>query len=202
MMKVVDILSHHPNLLIGQYLTNTCILRRRDLRSRLFAYNYDVSHNCSNPRYVKSSSRVLVSTTPSTPPPAVIHHFSLQFFQSSSMLHLPTNSILIPNVFISPEQCTWPFLDSIIPSFSSLLSPSPARTLHYFVFETNNLYYRIASFLSFKATLYYTTLQHSYYYLLQLSQSTLHHKKKTENLFYPILLNDFIGTECTWISRN
>ena len=73
MMKDVDSLSRHPNILIDQYLTNACILRSRDLRSRPFAYNYDVFHNCPNPRHVTATSRVLVSTTPSTPTPAVIY---------------------------------------------------------------------------------------------------------------------------------
>ena len=77
MMKDVDSLSRHPNLLIGQCLTHACILRSRDLHSRPFAYNYNVFHNCPNPRHVTATSRVLVSTTPSTPTPTVIHHFSL-----------------------------------------------------------------------------------------------------------------------------
>ena len=124
---------------------------------------------------MKAPSRVLVSTTPSTPTPAVIHHFSLQFLQLPSLLHLPTNSTSTSNVFIPPKQCTWLSLDSIIPSFSSLLSPSPERTLHHFAFETNALHYRIASFFSSKSSLYYTILQHFYYHLLQLRHSNLHH---------------------------
>ena len=103
MMKDVDTLSRYSNLLIDQYLTNACILRSHDLRSRPFAYNYDVFHNCSNPRHVKAPSRALVSTTPSTPIPAVIHHFSLQFLQSPFLLYLPTNSTPTSNIFISPE---------------------------------------------------------------------------------------------------
>ena len=165
MMKDVDSLSRHPNLLIGQYLTNAYILRNRDLRSRQFAYNYDVFNNSSNPRHVKAPARVLVATTPSTPKPAVIRHFSLQFLQSPSMLHPTTNGTPTSNIFIYPEQCTWLSFDSIIPSFSSLLFPSPARTLHHFVFEIKTLHYRIASFLSSKSTVlsskstvYYTTL--------------------------------------------
>ena len=129
---------------------------------------------------IKSSSHesflcVLVSTSPSTFTPAIIHHFSLQFLQSLSFLHLPTNSIPTYNVFISPEQCTWLSFDSIIPSFNSLLHSSPTRTLHHFAFETNTIHYRIASFLSSHSTLYYTTLQHFYYHLLRLSHSSLHH---------------------------
>ena len=175
MMKDVDTLLRHPNLPIGQYLATACVMRSRDIRSRPFAYNYDVFHRCSNPRHVKDSSRVLVSTSPSTFTPAIIHHFSLQFLQSLSFLHLPTNSIPTYNVFISPEQCTWLSFDSIIPSFNSLLHSSPTRTLHHFAFETNTIHYRIASFLSSHSTLYYTTLQHFYYHLLRLSHSSLHH---------------------------
>ena len=106
MMKDVDSLSRHPNLLIGQYLTNACILHSRDFRSRPFNYNYDVFHNCPNPRHVTATSRVLVSSTPSTPPPAIIRHFSLQFLHSPSLLHLSINSTPTPSVFISLEQCT------------------------------------------------------------------------------------------------
>ena len=160
MTKDVDSLSCHPNLLIGQYLTNAYLLRSRDLHRRPFAYNYDDFHNCPNPRQVTATSRILVSTTPSTPTSAVIHHFSLQFLHSLSLLYLPTHSTSTPSVFISPQQCTWLSFDSIIPSFSSLLSPSPARTLHHFAFETNILHYRIASFLPSTSILHYTTLQH------------------------------------------
>ena len=103
MMKNGDTISRHPNLLIGQYLTNAYILRNRDLRSRQFAYNYDVFNNSSNPRHVKAPARVLVATTPSTPKPAVIRHFSLQFLQSPFLLYLPTNSTPTSNIFISPE---------------------------------------------------------------------------------------------------
>ena len=103
MMKDVDSLSRHPNLLIGQYLANACLLRSRDLHRRPFAYNYDVFHNCPNPRHVTATSRGLVSTTPSTPTPAVIHHSSLQFLHSPSLLHLPTHSKPTPSVFISLE---------------------------------------------------------------------------------------------------
>ena len=175
MMKNGDTISRHPNLLIGQYLTNAYILRNRDLRSRQFAYNYDVFNNSSNPRHVKAPARVLVATTPSTPTPAVICHFSLQFLQSPSLFHPPTNGSPTSNIFISPEQCTWFSFDSIIPSFSSLLFSSPARTLHRFVFQINTHHYRIAYFLSSKSTVYYTTLQHLYYHLLQLSHFNLHH---------------------------
>ena len=120
MMKDVDTLSRHPNLLIDQYLATYCVIRSRNIRSRTFAYNYDVFHRCSNSHHVKASFRVLVSTSPSTPTPAVIHHFYLQFLQLPSLLNLPTNSTPTSNVFISPEQYTWLSFDSIIPSFSSL----------------------------------------------------------------------------------
>ena len=117
-MNDVDLISRHTNFLIGQYLTNACILRSRDLHSRPFAYNCDVFHNCLNPRHVTATSHVLVYTTPSTPTPAVIHHFSLHFLHSTSLLHLPTNSTPTPSVSISLEHYTWLSFDSIIPSFS------------------------------------------------------------------------------------
>ena len=101
MMKDVDIISRNPNLLIRQYLATACIMRDRDIRTRPFAYNYNVFHSCSNPRHVKDSSRVLVSTSPFTPTLAVIHHFSLHFFQSPSLLHLPSTTKPTSNVFIS-----------------------------------------------------------------------------------------------------
>ena len=46
MMKDVDTLSRHPNLLISQYLATACVMRSRNIRSRPFAYNYDVFHRC------------------------------------------------------------------------------------------------------------------------------------------------------------
>ena len=124
---------------------------------------------------MSATSRVLVSSTLSTPTPAIIHHFSLQFLHSSSLLHFPTNCTPTSNVILSPEQYTWLSFDSIISSFSSLLSPSPARTLHHFAFETNIIHYRIAYFLSSTPTLHYTTLKHFYFYLLQLIHFNLHH---------------------------
>jgi len=42
MMKDVDTLSCHPDLLIRQYLTTASLMHYRDIQTRSFAYNYDV----------------------------------------------------------------------------------------------------------------------------------------------------------------
>ena len=139
MMNDVDTLSRQLNLLIRQYLATVCVMRGRDIQTQHFPYNYDVFHRCSNPRHVIALSRVLISTSPSTPTPAVSHHFSLRFLPSPLFLHLPTSTTPKSNVFISLDQCTWLSFDSIIPSFSSLLQSSPTRTIHHFTFETNTL---------------------------------------------------------------
>ena len=157
-MKDVDTFSRNQNLLIRKYLTTTCVMRGRDIRTRLFAYNHDVFHRCSNPRHVKYSSRVLISTFSSTPTLAVIHHSSLHFLQSPSLLHLPPNTNLPSNAFISPDQYTWTYFDSIILSYCLLFQSSPTYTIDHFAFETNTLHYRTASFLSSRFTLHYTTL--------------------------------------------
>ena len=139
MMKEIDTLSRHSDLLIHQYIATALLMRCRDIQTRLFAYHCHVFYNCSNPCHVIALSRALISTSSSIPNPPIVHHYSICFLQSSSLLHLLTNNLPTSNLFISSEQVTWISFDSILPSFSSFLSPWPGRT-------TNNFYYHIAFF--------------------------------------------------------
>ena len=124
-------------------------MRCHDFQTRPFAYIYDVFNSCSKLRHVIAPSCALISTSSFVLTASILCHYSNRFFQASSFLHLPKTTLPTSNLLISPEQFTWLYVDYILPSFSSFLSPWPRRTIHHLSFETNNFHYYITSSLPF-----------------------------------------------------
>ena len=55
MMKDVDGLSRHIDILIHRYFTQASRMRLADIAQRLFAYSFDSFISCFNPRRVAAS---------------------------------------------------------------------------------------------------------------------------------------------------
>ena len=81
MIKDVDTLSRHPDLLIHQYLATNSLMRCRGIQTHPFASNYDGFYNCSNPCHVTAPSCALVSASSSISTPPILHHYSIRFLQ-------------------------------------------------------------------------------------------------------------------------
>ena len=65
MMKDVDGLSRHIDVLIHRYLTQAARIRVDDVAERPFIYSYDAFNACSNPRRVTKTD-VTIVTNPSS----------------------------------------------------------------------------------------------------------------------------------------
>ena len=86
MMKDVDGLSCHIDILIHRYLTQASRMRLSDLALRPFVYNFDSFNSCSNPRRVTDFDITITTEASSTLLPLSIIHHSPIYFTSKSIL--------------------------------------------------------------------------------------------------------------------
>ena len=75
-IKDIDALSRIISPLIHKYLATVSIMHYGDLKLRPFAYNYDVFHSYSTPRYMKSPTTTVIQISSSIPVPSTLHHIS------------------------------------------------------------------------------------------------------------------------------
>ena len=86
MMKDIDGLSRHIDILIHRYLTQARGMRLVDIANQQFAYSVDSFISFSNPRRVTvSDSTITTEATSTLSPLSTIHHFPL-YFTSPSIL--------------------------------------------------------------------------------------------------------------------
>ena len=104
MMKNIDTLSSYINPLIYQNLVTTSIMRYEDLKSRPYAYNYNVFHSFSKPRHVYDYVCKLVLNPPSLPTPSTLHHNPLRFLHNPSIMYLFTHLLITSNFLIPSEK--------------------------------------------------------------------------------------------------
>ena len=155
MIKDVDGLSRHIDVLIHRYLIQTRGMRLVDIAKRPFSYSFDSFVSCSNARRVTVSGSTITTEASSTLSPLLTIHHSPLHFTSPSILQSYSVSKTIAHTFhhiVPPEDIIFFSFDSITTSFGSLLSLWPGETVTDFRFETNLYYHRIASFF-FKSTL-------------------------------------------------
>ena len=163
MMKDVDGLSCHIDVLIHRYLIQAHDMQLVDITKRPYAYSFDSFISCSNPRHVTvSDSTITTEATSTLSPLSTIHHSPIHF-TLSSILQSYSVSNTITSIFhhiVPPEDIIWLSFDSITTSFDSLLFLWPGGTVTDFRFKTDLHHRRITSFFSKSTLPQYTTLSH------------------------------------------
>ena len=137
MMKHVDGLSRHIDVLIHRYLTQVARMRAGTVAQRSFVCSYDVFNTCSNPRRITTSNVTIVTKSPSLFPALSIIRYSS--INSTSMYTVQSYHITPPtshNVhhILPPENIFWISFDPITTSFASLLFKWPGGTVTPFSF--------------------------------------------------------------------
>ena len=155
MMKDVDVLSRHIDVLIYRYLTQARGMRLVDIAKRPFAYSFDSFISCSNLRRVTTSDSIITTEASSILSLLSTTHHSPFHFTSPSILQsysVPKPIAYTLHHIVPPENIIWLSFESITTSFGSRLSLWLGRTVIDFRFEINLHHHRIASFFS-KSTL-------------------------------------------------
>ena len=126
MMKDVDGLSRHIDVLVHRYLIQAHGMRLVDISKRPFAYSFDSFISYSNPHYVTVSDSTFTTEATSNLPHFqlfIILHFTLLrrlFFN-----HIPFQKLLlIPFITLFPLKIL----------FGYLLTPSLPLSIHSFLF--------------------------------------------------------------------
>ena len=125
MIKDVDDLSRHIDVLIHRYLSQARGIHLVDIVKRPFAYSFNSFFSCSNPRRVTTSDSNITTEASSTISPlSTIHHYPLHFTSSSILqsFYVPKSIAHTFHHIVPPENIIWLSFDSIITSFGSLLS--------------------------------------------------------------------------------
>ena len=131
MMKDVDGLSRHINVLIHRYLIQASCMHLGDRTTRPFAYSFDSFVACSNPRHVTISGTT-ISTAVSSPLP----HFQLFITLHFTLLpHLFSNHIPFQNLF----QILFVTLFPLKTLYCSLLTPLLLHSVLSFLFGQEEL---------------------------------------------------------------
>ena len=86
MMKDVDDLSRHIDVIIHRYLIQAHDIHLVDISKQPYAYSFDSFISCSNPRRVTVSDSTITTETTSTLFPLSTIHHSLIHFTSLSIL--------------------------------------------------------------------------------------------------------------------
>ena len=173
MMKDVDGLSRHIDVLIHRYLAQACSMRLVEIAKRPFAYSFDSFISCSNPRRVTISDSTITTEASSTLSPLLTIHHSPLYFTSPSIIlsySVPKPTAHTFHHIVLPKAIIWLSFDSVTTSFGSLLSLWPGGTVTDFRFE-NLHHHRISSFFTKSTLPQCTTLLH-----------LLHHFKLFKNI--------------------
>ena len=156
MMKDVDGLSRHIDVLIYRYLTQARSMHLVDIAKRPFSYSFDSFISCSNPRRVTVSDITIPTEASSNLSLLSIIHYSPLHFTYLSILQSYSVTKPIAHIFhhiVLPKDIMWLSFDSTTTSFGSLFSLWPDGTVTYFRFETNlNQYGRILNFIPYSSS--------------------------------------------------
>ena len=83
MIKDMDDLSGHIDLLIHRYLTQSSLMQTDDVIQRPFVYSYDYFYTCSNPRHITASDTTMVTKESSLLPSlSIIPHSPINFIST------------------------------------------------------------------------------------------------------------------------
>ena len=140
MMKDVDGLSRHTDILIHRYLTQANSMRLADIAKRPFVYSFDSCISCSNPRRVTASDIPINTEASSTLYPlSIIRHSPLNFTSPSILQPYPVPKPIAHTFYhiVLPEGIIWLSYKSITTYFGLLLSLWPGGTITDFRFEKN-----------------------------------------------------------------
>ena len=124
-MKDVDGLSRHIDVLIHRCLIQASCMHLAHRTTRPFAYSFDSFVACSNPHRVTTSDTTKSTAASSLLSPLSIIHHSPLHFTSPSILQSYSVPKSTSNTFrhvVPPEDMIWLSFDSITTSFGSLLS--------------------------------------------------------------------------------
>ena len=154
MMKDVDRLSRHIDILIHRYLTQASSIRLAGIALRPFDCRFDSFISCSNPCRVTASDITITTDASSTLP----HFPSFVTLQLTLLPHLFFNHIPFQNLFQIP--CITLFLLKTL--YGSLLTQLPPLSAHSFLFGQEELSLTSSS----KQTCKIIALFHSSPYLL------------------------------------
>ena len=122
---------------------------------------FDVFICCTNLRHVKASDALFISiTTSSITSISALYHSPIKFFPVFSINLIP--SILLPGTnycvlffsIVLPSNATWISFDLVIDSFASILLTQEYNTLQHFIYESNLLYFSIATIISPNASIF------------------------------------------------
>ena len=169
MMKDVDGLSRHIDVLIYRYLTQARSMHLVDIAKRPFSYSFDSFISCSNPRRVTASNSTITTETYSPLPHFQlfsIFHFILHpylFFN-----HIPSqNLLLISFITLFPLKTL----------FCYLLTPLLPLLVHSFLFGLEEQLHTSDSkqtctvivLLPCSQNLLYRNIQHSHIFFIALN---------------------------------
>ena len=123
MMKDVDGLSRHIDILIHCHLTQAARMRADDVAQRPSVYSYNTFNTCSNPRRITTSNVTIVTKSSSLLPAlSIIHHSPINFTSMYTVQSYPINKPTSHNFHHIVPQKT---------SFGYLLTPLPPLSYHY-----------------------------------------------------------------------
>ena len=151
MMKDMNGLSHHIDILIHRYLVQAYHMRANDIEIRPFTYCCDTFNTCSNPRRVTvSDTSVATKSFSLLPLLPIVYHYPIKFTSKpiiQSYFTLPPKSSIFHRIVL-PEDILWLSFDSITDSGGSLFSRWPGGTVTNFIFETDFRQHHLSSLLS------------------------------------------------------
>ena len=115
---------------------------------------------CSNPLHLSHISLSPAHDTVSTlSASSVIHHYPIHFSSNLSSLPFPSNASPLPGLEVPPNNIIWLSFYSIIHSFGSQWTSWSGNIIQYYMLETSDLYFRIASYFHSSSSIYFTTMQ-------------------------------------------
>ena len=110
MMKDMNGLSHHIDILIHRYLVQAYHMRANDIEIRPFTYCCDTFNTCSNPRRVTvSDTSVATKSFSLLPLLPIVYHYPIKFTSKpiiQSYFTLPPKSSIFHRIVL-PEDILW-----------------------------------------------------------------------------------------------